>query len=175
MSHKKWKVLAAAAEQAQENGKLPEAQLGWLAALEEAEGLGPNNPMLVLTLERLAEVFYHLRLYSFGAPVCSRLLAIYETLYGAEHLSIGIMACNLGMIYHAWHKYADAEPQYSLALRIKTQELGPDHPDVVSLKKQYKELLQQAVATKSGRWTRSGNWAGITFNLQEILTDGPQK
>ena len=164
--------MAAAAEQAQELGKLPEAQAGWLASLEEAEGLGSNNPMLILTLERLAEVCYQERQFALGAPVCRRLLAIYESLYGAEHLSVGIMACNLGMIYHAWHKYADAEPQYSLALQIKQKSLGSNHPDVIVLKKQYADLLQSATATKSGRWTRSGNWEGLSFNLQELLTEG---
>jgi tetratricopeptide (TPR) repeat protein len=172
MSYKKWRVLAASAEQTQDKGKLPEAEAGWLSALEEAEDLGRENPMLILTLERLAEVLFLQGKYAYCAPICRRLLVLYQEMYGDEaHPSIGILACNLGMIYHAWHKYADAEPLYNLALRIKVKTLGDTHPEVLSLAKQYAGLLQSAAATKSGRWTRSGNWEAISFSMDEQLSE----
>jgi len=174
MSHKKWRVLAASAEQTQNKGKLPEAEAAWLAALEEAEELGADSPMLILNLERLAEVLFLQGKYAFCAPICRRLLVIYQRIYEEGHPSIGILACNLGMIYHAWHKYADAEPLYNLALRIKVKALGDTHPEVITLKNQYTNLLQSAAATKSGRWTRSGNWESLSFPAEEQLSKKPQ-
>jgi len=98
MSHKKWRVLAASAEQTQNKGKLPEAEAAWLAALEEAEELGADSPMLILNLERLAEVLFLQGKYASVPRFAGDCSSFIKRIYEEGHPSIGILACNLGMI-----------------------------------------------------------------------------
>lgn len=175
MSQKKWEFLRGTAQMAQSEGRYAEAEMLWLAALEEAEVMGLDNPALVLTLESLAAIYFHQDKYWNAAPIGKRLLALYHRKLGSEHLDVGVVATNLAIIYHSWKKYADAEPMYRLALGIKRAALGEDHPDVLFLKQSYNDALKAAAATKSGRWTMSGNWHAIAaepvFSTDELLLD----
>src|SRR5437868_2579102 len=137
---KKWEIYRASAEQAMQRGNFEDAENTWLSALEEAEDLGEDNPRLVLTLESLAEVFWRQRKFHQAAPICRRVLRIYETLLGADHLDVAVIANNLAMLYHSWQKYGEAAPYYQKALLIKSKGLGPDHPDVMNLRTNFENL-----------------------------------
>ncbi|HEY9785867.1 MAG TPA: tetratricopeptide repeat protein [Candidatus Obscuribacterales bacterium] len=169
---KRWEVFKAAAQQAQMKGNLVEAEAAWLSALEEAESLGEGQPQLVITLEGLAEVYWQSGKYGQAAPVCRRLLRIYETTLGPKHMDVAVIANNLAMLYHAWHKYDEAETFYKHALRIKHGLLPQDHPELLNLLASYARLLyetnrgaeaEELKAASQGfgaaTWKRSGNWA----------------
>jgi tetratricopeptide (TPR) repeat protein len=51
---------------------------------------------------------------------------------GQEHPNVAILLQNLGMLYQADRKYAEAEPLLKRSLTIREKALGPDHPDVAS-------------------------------------------
>lgn len=166
----KWETHKTAAEEAQSSGRFSEAESHWLMALEQAESLGEGNLSLVITLEGLSELYWHYGKYSHSAPICRRLLRIYENSLGRDHMDVAVIANNLAMLYHTWKKYDEAEKFYKQALYIKHVHLDKDHPELVSLMASYARLLyetnraQEAEALKassqqfSQTWTRSGSW-----------------
>lgn len=167
----KWYVYRASAEQARLKGDLGAAETSWLAALEEAEDYGQHSPRLTTTLEGLSEVYWLEGKFGLAAPICRRLLRIYESTLGREHLDVGIIANNLAMLYHTWQKFEEAELYYKRALEIKRKQLGPDHMEVVTLLANYSALLHRqnrineaqkikaaAEEVSEGGWKKSGTW-----------------
>jgi tetratricopeptide (TPR) repeat protein len=167
----KWYVFRASAEQARMKGDLAAAEVAWLGALEQAEDYGQHSPKLTMTLEGLSEVYWLEGRFDQAAPICRRLLRIYEGTLGREHLDVGIIANNLAMLYHSWQKFEEAEMFYQRSLDIKRKSLGHNHPDVVTLLANYAALLQAAnrpqeaenLKTKAEEisedsWKKSGTW-----------------
>src|SRR5262245_59259334 len=63
-------------------------------------------------------------------PAISRaLLAVQaaETRLGPNHLEVANALNELGKVYQAMRRAADAEPVYRRSLEIRTARLGPDH------------------------------------------------
>ena len=50
---------------------------------------------------------------------------------------------NLGLLYEAQGKYAEAEPLYQRALGIWEKALGPDHPNAATSLENYAALLRK--------------------------------
>lgn len=172
-STKRWEVYRMAAQQSQNAGNFPAAESSWLSALEEAETMGESSPFLVITLEGLAEIYWQQGRYSHAAPLCRRLLRIYEQTLGPEHMDVAVIANNLAMLYHAWHKYQEAEEYYKQALEIKEKILPKEHPELLTLLASFARLLYETnrapeaerlkAATHgfSPTWRRSGNWTAF--------------
>ena len=61
-----------------------------------------------------------------------------------------VMAClnNLGELYRAQSRYAEAEPLYKRSLSILEKALGPDHPDVATVLKDYAGFLREVGKTE---------------------------
>lgn len=170
-----WEVLTASAERALQANNVVEAEAMTLAALEEAEEFEQTDHRMAMTLESLSEIYYLQQKYNLAAPICKRLLVLYERILGPDHLDTGIIAHNAAMLYHSWGKYILAEPLYKRAMKIKTKALGSRHPEVLTLVGHYTTLLYQtgremeaeklraqAIAISSGRFTRSGRWEALT-------------
>lgn len=51
-----------------------------------------------------------------------------ESRLGTEHSQTANTLHILAEMYHEQEKYIQAEPLYQCALRIRTQQLGVDHP-----------------------------------------------
>jgi tetratricopeptide (TPR) repeat protein len=169
-----WKIYRASAESCVKAGQYSEAERLWLAALEVAEDYGPDNAMLTTSLEGLAEVFWYQGKHEFAAPICRRLLRLYEQKLGHHHPDVGTMAYNLALLYHSWGKYVEAEPFYKLSMSIKTRVLGGRHPEVVSLLGNYADLLLMLDRVEEARelkalsekvkatsWRKTGNWQAM--------------
>jgi tetratricopeptide (TPR) repeat protein len=133
-------VYIVAAETAAAAGDHASAEQHFLAALELAEGHG-NELRLTYTLESLAETFWYQQKFSLAAPVLRRLLRKYENKLGHDHFDVAIVANNMAMLYHAWGKYADAEPFYKQALAIKQRILGRNHPETNMILGNYRDVL----------------------------------
>ena len=123
-----WKIYRASAELCVKASQHADAEKLWLSALEVAEDYGPDHAMLTTSLEGLAEVFWYQGKHESAAPICRRLLRMYEQKLGHHHPDVGTMAYNLALLYHSWGKYVEAEPFYKLAMSIKTRVLGGRHP-----------------------------------------------
>ncbi|MCC7531578.1 MAG: tetratricopeptide repeat protein [Candidatus Melainabacteria bacterium] len=172
-ARKRWEIFKTAGQQAQMQGQIVQSELSWLSSLEEAETLGENSQQLVISLEGLSEVYWGQSKYAMAAPLCRRLLRIYETTLGADHMDVAVIANNLAMLYHSWKKHEDAERFYRQALAIKQQHLPESHPDLVNLlasyarllyetnRKEEADMLKTTSAALSQTWKRSGSWTAM--------------
>jgi tetratricopeptide (TPR) repeat protein len=169
-----WKIYRASAESCVKAGQYADAERLWLAALEVAEDYGPDNAMLTTSLEGLAEVFWYQGKHEFAAPICRRLLRMYEQKLGHNHQDVGTMSYNLALLYHSWGKYVEAEPFYKLSMSVKTRVLGGRHPEVIALLGNYADLLLMldrveearelkalAEKVKATSWKKTGNWQAM--------------
>lgn len=173
-ARKRWEIYKTAGQQAQIAGQIVQSELSWLSSLEEAETLGETSQQLVISLEGLSEVYWGQSKYAMAAPLCRRLLRIYETNLGADHMDVAVIANNLAMLYHSWKKHEDAERFYKQALAIKQQHLPESHPDLVNLlasyarllyetnRKEEAEMLKAASGAFAQTWKRSGSWSAMT-------------
>jgi tetratricopeptide (TPR) repeat protein len=172
-ARKRWEIYKTAGQQAHLTGQLVQSELSWLSSLEEAETLGEHSQQLVISLEGLSEIYWAQSKYAMAAPMCRRLLRIYETTLGADHMDVAVIANNLAMLYHSWKKHEDAERFYKQALAIKQQHLPENHPDLVNLlasyarllyetnRKEEAELLKANTGAFGQTWKRSGSWTAM--------------
>ncbi|MCH8267055.1 MAG: tetratricopeptide repeat protein [Acidobacteria bacterium] len=80
-----WESYIQAGEAAYEQGNYAEAEKQFLAALQEAENFGPEDPRLATSLNNLAVVFRAQGKYEEAEPLYQRSLAIDEKALGPEH------------------------------------------------------------------------------------------
>ncbi len=62
---------------------------------------------------------------------------------GPEHPAVAAGLNNLGGLYHAQGKYAEAEPLYRRSLAIVENALGSEHPNVGTALENYAALLRE--------------------------------
>ena len=127
-----WETQLAAGDKAYRQGNYLEAEKQLVAALKEAEGLGPQDPRLATTLNYLALVYDAQGKYADAEPLYKRSLAILENALGPEHPDVAKSLNNLALLYHHQGKYAKAEPLYMRSLAISERALGPEHPQVAT-------------------------------------------
>lgn len=172
-ARKRWEIFKTAGQQAHLTGQIVQSELSWLSSLEEAETLGESSQQLVVSLEGLSEVYWAQSKYAMAAPLCRRLLRIYETTLGTDHMDVAVISHNLAMLYHSWKKYEDAERFYRQALAIKQQHLPETHPDLINLlasyarllyetnRKEEADMLKATSGSFSQQWKRSGTWGAM--------------
>ncbi len=122
-----WKSYGKAGVKAYQKGNYPEAEKQFAAALKEAEGFGPQDPRVAVTLTHLAALYYNQGKYTEAEPLYKRALPIVEKALGPEDQG----------------KYAEAEPLVKRALAIFENALGPEHPDVAASLENYAALLRE--------------------------------
>ena len=125
-----WERYMAAGEEAREHGNYPEAEKQFAAAVEDAQGFGPDDPRVAASLSGLAYVYQDRSRYGEAEPLYKRALAIREKALGPEHPVVASSLFNLAGLYKAQGRYAEAEPLYKRALAIFEKALGPEHPHV---------------------------------------------
>ncbi len=93
-----WERYNDTGAEAYEQSFYDEAEQQWLAALQEAESFGPQDPRLATTLKNLADLYYSQGEYNEAGPLYRRLLAIQETALGAEHPDLAASLNDLGFL-----------------------------------------------------------------------------
>jgi hypothetical protein len=179
-----WEKYRADAEKAIKAGNDPEAEAFLFAALQEAEQMPDGDPRLTVSLETLAEFYWNQQKHFQAEVLCRRILNVYESALGKDHIDVAILANNLAMLYHLQKKYIDAETLYKQTLSIKTRVLGPNHPDVIKVLENYANLLMAthrvaeaehlkvcAQSITNGRWRRSGTWKAFEPTDDSPLTN----
>ena len=139
----RWESNNAAGVKAFQQGRYADAEKLFLAALKEAEGFGPDDPRLAMSLNNLAGLYDNQGKYAEAEPLYKRLLAIDEKALGPEHPDVAASLNNLALLYYNQGKYAEAEPLHKRALAIKEKTLGPDHPRVATSLENYTALLRE--------------------------------
>ncbi len=177
-----WQKYRLDAERAASSGRTTDAEGLLFAALQEAEQFPGNDPRLTVSLECLAEFYWNQQKYFQAEVLCRRILKIYESALGKDHIDVAVLSNNLAMLCHLQKKYVDAEVLYKQTLSIKTRVLGAAHPDVIKVLENYANLLMAthraaeaehlkvcAQSITNGRWRRSGTWKAFEAKQLALL------
>lgn len=126
-----WKSLVEAGNQAYAQGKIPEAEVQFLAALKEAELFGEDDPRLALSLNNLAAIYHAEGKYTMAEPIYLRALDIKLRLHGEIHPDIALNHHNLAVLYSARRMYPVAEKHYKIAIEMKETLYGKDSAELL--------------------------------------------
>ena len=107
-----WESYTDKGLDAQKQARYAEAEELFLAALEEVERFGEQDPRLATSLKNLALLYHDQGKYAESESLNQRALAIYEETLGPEHPNVATSLNNLALIYYDQGKYAEAEPLY---------------------------------------------------------------
>ena len=95
-----------------------------------------KKPELVVLAEILSRLSSFLRgrcaRLNYAEPLCRRVLAICEKVFGAEHPATATSLNNLAGLLDNQGNYDAAEPLYRRALAIREKVFGAEHPDTAS-------------------------------------------
>ncbi len=107
-------------------------QAAWVMqkAVVEAEALGPADPRLPATLNRLGVLFYYIGKYRGAEPIFQRAVALMEAAGASATAEFGDVLYNLGGLYKSQGKYPDAETIFARCLEVWEQTRGAEHPDL---------------------------------------------
>ncbi|MDX1487737.1 MAG: tetratricopeptide repeat protein, partial [Acidiferrobacterales bacterium] len=89
-----------------------------LAALDEAEVRGPDDPSVALALNDLGVFYYRANRDAEAEPLHKRALDIQEKALGTTHPNVVQTLHNLAALYYAQDRYADSEALLKRALKI---------------------------------------------------------
>lgn len=166
-----WGGLVKQVEENIEVKNFQKAESLALEALAISEDYPPDDNRQGITLELLVDIYYHTRQYLYAAPVMMRLLQMYRRCLGVKHPDTVTVTFNAGRLYHEWAKFDEAQAFYNLALKIKRDALGEDHPEVQTLlqhcdqlkKDMHKPLqfVKPVVTKKVNRMKKTGQWDAL--------------
>ena len=141
---------------AYQQGQETNAEKFYLAALEEVQNAGPEEPRLAATLNTLAVLYQAQRKYAQAVSFYQRVVRLLEHTPGPEHPTLATTLNNLAVVYEAQGEYGAAEPLYQRALMLLERTLGPEHSSLAAALENYADLLRKMqreaeAATAEGR------------------------
>lgn len=128
--------------QAYADGKVPEAEVKFLAALAEAESFGENDPRLALCLNNLAGAYLAQGKYTMAEPVYKRCLDIRLSVCDGPHSDVALTHHNLAVLYSARRMYPLAEKHYKAALEMKESLYGADSSELLITLGYYAQFMK---------------------------------
>lgn len=137
-----WKTLVEEGNNSYSRGKVPEAEVKFLAALEEAEKFGEGDDRLALTLNNLAAVYHEQGKYTMAEPLYKRAMDIRTQLHGERHPDIALSHHNLAVLYSARKMYPVAEKHYKAALQMKEDLYGSDSKELLNTLQYFAQLMK---------------------------------
>src|SRR5438105_9059270 len=138
-----WEHYMTEGAKAYQNGQETNAEMFYLAALEDVENTGPEDPRRAVTLNTLAVLYHVQRKYAQAEPLYQRVLKLLEQTVGPEHSTLATTLNNLAVVYEAQDKYDEAEPFYQRALTSIEHTMGPEHPNLAAALDNYADLLRK--------------------------------
>ncbi len=130
-------------------GKFSEAELLYLRAIEiRGHQLKSDEsytiifcPSFTISLYNLAEFYRSQGIYCEAESLSIRLLEIIEE-QGIAPPHVPIILNNLALLYESQGKYSEAEPLYLRAIQIFENVFGSDHPNTVTVRKNYEIMCK---------------------------------
>jgi tetratricopeptide (TPR) repeat protein len=130
MAETSW-LLDRAAAYLEVHARLGEARPLAERALAITEAAyGPDNTIVAIGLNNLAQIWKDLGQLEQAQPLAERALAITEAAYGPDHPDVAIRLSNLALIWRDLGQLEQARPLAERALAIDEAAYGPDHPTV---------------------------------------------
>ena len=127
--------------QAYQNGQESNAEMLYLAALEQVQKAGPEDPRLAATLNTLAVLYHAQRKYVQAESLYQHVVTLLEQTIGPDHPTLATTLNNLAVVYEAQEKYSEAAPLYQRALVLLERTLGPEHVNLAAALDNYADLL----------------------------------
>lgn len=166
-----WGGLVKQVEESIESKDYEKAENLALEALAISEDYPPDDNRQGITLELLVDIYYYTKQYLYAAPVMMRLLQMYRRCLGVKHPDTVTVTFNAGRLYHEWAKFEEAQAFYNLALKLKREALGNNHPEVQQVAKHFEQLRQDmqkpkevnrpVVTRKANRMKKTGQWDAL--------------
>jgi tetratricopeptide (TPR) repeat protein len=129
--------------QAYQNGQETNAEMLYLAALEQVQNAGSEDPRLAATLNTLGVLYHAQRKYVQAESLYQRVLILLEQTIGPDHPTLATTLNNLAVVYEAQEKYGEAAPLYQRALALLERTLGPEHAHLAAALDNYADLLRK--------------------------------
>ena len=139
----RWEHYMAEGAKAYQDGQESNAEMFYLAALENLQNAGSEDPRLAATLNTLAVLYHAQKKYAQAEPLYQQVLKLLEQTVGPDHSTLATTLNNLALVYEAQDKYAEAAPLYQRALTLMERTLGPDHPNLAATLDNYADLLRK--------------------------------
>ena len=114
-----WEEYNDAGLEAYEQARYAEAEELYLAALEEAESFGEQDPRLATSLNNLAELYRAQGKYAEAEPLYQRALAILEKALGPEHPNVATSLDNYAALLREMDRNAEADKLEERARAIR--------------------------------------------------------
>ena len=138
-----WEYYMAEGAKAYQDGQETNAEMFYLAALENLQKAGTKDPRLAATLNALAVLYHTQKKYAQAELLYQQVLQLLEQTIGPDHPTLATTLNNLAVVYEAQNKYAAAAPLYQRALALMERTLGPDHPNLAVALDNYADLLRK--------------------------------
>ncbi|MGE5567574.1 MAG: tetratricopeptide repeat protein [Rhodospirillales bacterium] len=135
-----WQFYIDLAEGAFYLGHTDQSAWAMQKAVAEAETLGPGDPRLPASLNRLGVLYYYLGKYRGAEPLFERAVALMEEAGASCTAEFGDVLYNLGGLYKAQGKYSEAETVFARCLEIWEKTRGAEHPDLALAYQQLGEM-----------------------------------
>ena len=126
----RWEHYMAEGAKAYQDGQESNAEMFYLAALENLQNAGPEDPRLAATLNTLAVLYHAQKKYTQAEPLYQSVLKFLEQTVGPDHPTLATTLNNLAVVYEAQDKYAESAPLYQRALASgeSSRTLSPLRP-----------------------------------------------
>lgn len=137
-----WKQAIDSAFEAYSSGRIPEAELRFKTALEEAEKFGEQDLRLALTLNNLAAMYHEQGKFTMAEPLYKRSLDIKTAVLGDCHPDVALNHHNLAVLYSARRMYPVAEKHYKITLEMKEKLYGSHDKELLNTLSYYAQLMK---------------------------------
>lgn len=109
------------------------------------EHLNPGSPQVASVSLRVAQQCWKIGYYADGLPFADSALKLYTNLFGNESLQLADASYQASLMYLGLQELDQAEKLMNVAVKIREQLLGRDHPSVADA------LLQMGkISTRQG-------------------------
>jgi tetratricopeptide (TPR) repeat protein len=134
---------------------------------------GPDGPMLLASMTRLANNYAALGRHDDALKLFEQTLAWQKAKLGPDHANVFTVMNNLGNCYIAVGRYAEALTIYQQALPLQRAKFGPDHADTLrtmsNLANAFAALGENAEAIKLREETLARRQATLGFDHLETI------
>jgi tetratricopeptide (TPR) repeat protein len=117
----RWDSMMADAAKAYQQADYAQAEKLLLAALQEAEKFGEQDPRFAASLNNLAELYRVQAKYAQAEPLYQRALAILEKALGPEHPNVAAVLENYAALLHKLNQDAEADKMEARAQAIRAK------------------------------------------------------
>src|SRR5215471_1857067 len=108
----RWEHYMAEGAKAYQDGQETNAEMFYLAALEDVQSAGSDDSRLAVTLNAWAVLYHTQSKYAQAEPLYQRVLKLLEQTIGPDHPTLATTLNNLAVVSEAQNKYAAAALLY---------------------------------------------------------------